>query len=247
MESPHDGFNRSQGGHEARMKQLTGEAYSRARAYVLNHGLDLDRSLFTFRSESGTREQVFDALASYQNEDGGFGRALEPDLRSDLSSVYATSQGLSLLREIGATSTDYIVERAMAYISSTYDRKRKVWPIISAASLEAPCAGHWESIIDSHDCFVNMRAGLTGHLWHYGDLIHDDISNPVTEAVISDLLNTPDEKLVWIFSLWSHLGLAEAHGLPLAYREKIVGKLSRAVPLKLESDPSTTEPTTRIS
>jgi len=41
----------------------------------------IERYLFTLLFANGSREPVLAALRAYQNEDGGFGNALEPDKR----------------------------------------------------------------------------------------------------------------------------------------------------------------------
>ena len=40
----------------------------------------------------------------FQNDDGGFGRALEPDFRLPASSAIATAVGFQYLREAGVAS-----------------------------------------------------------------------------------------------------------------------------------------------
>ena len=61
--------------------------FSRAREYIKENGRQLDRRLFAYHFEDGPAAGVTDALARYQNHDGGFGNALEPDLRTPASSV----------------------------------------------------------------------------------------------------------------------------------------------------------------
>jgi hypothetical protein len=57
------------------MKWLTKEAFERGKEFVHREARPLDQRLFELSFENGSREAVFDALASYQNEDGGFSRA----------------------------------------------------------------------------------------------------------------------------------------------------------------------------
>ena len=82
---------------------------------------------------------MIEALSDYQNGDGGFGQALEPDLRSHLSTVYSTSQGLFILRDIGANSDESIVQNAMQYLLDMYDETRSVgfgdegWPYFASS------------------------------------------------------------------------------------------------------------------
>ena len=55
--------------------------FNRAEKFIYNNARLLERQLFAFHFKGGSREQVLTALSAYQNADGGFGHALEPDIR----------------------------------------------------------------------------------------------------------------------------------------------------------------------
>lgn len=57
------------------------ERYDLARNFPKNHARKLDLALSEHEFESGTMDAVLKELKKYQNDDGGFGNALEPDLR----------------------------------------------------------------------------------------------------------------------------------------------------------------------
>ena len=77
------------------MKKLSETSFQKARSFIFEHGRILDQRLFEFHFEGRSNEAVLLALKKYQNKDGRFGKAaLEPDLRTPLSTVYTTSQGL---------------------------------------------------------------------------------------------------------------------------------------------------------
>ena len=69
------------------MKKLSETSFQKARSFIFEHGRILDQRLFEFHFEGRSNEAVLLALKKYQNKDGGFGKALEPDLRSPLSSA----------------------------------------------------------------------------------------------------------------------------------------------------------------
>lgn len=73
----------------------------KARDFVLANGRLLDKRRFGFLWEGGTASEVLVALRPYQNADGGFGQALEPDMRCSASQPVATEQALHVLDEIG--------------------------------------------------------------------------------------------------------------------------------------------------
>ena len=47
--------------------------------FIYRNARPLDLARWQYLFEDGGRENVLNILASYQNEDGGFGHALEPD------------------------------------------------------------------------------------------------------------------------------------------------------------------------
>ncbi|MBI4926641.1 MAG: hypothetical protein HY835_02670, partial [Anaerolineae bacterium] len=59
--------------------------FSRAADFIWKNARLLDRRLFAFDFLDGSAEAVVSALAAYQNADGGFGNALEPDKRTPYS------------------------------------------------------------------------------------------------------------------------------------------------------------------
>lgn len=52
-----------------------------AGVFILRNARLLDRHRFAWRFHAGPANAVLAALRPYQNHDGGFGHALEPDLR----------------------------------------------------------------------------------------------------------------------------------------------------------------------
>ncbi len=73
--------------------KLSKEAFARAIEFIHKEARLLDRSLFDYLFEGGPRESIRDELSKFQNSDGGFGNALEPDFRQKASSPMATSVG----------------------------------------------------------------------------------------------------------------------------------------------------------
>ncbi len=58
---------------------------SKATDFIWRTARLLDRHRFAFLFLDGPRDAVLRALRPYQNADGGFGHALEPDLRGPVS------------------------------------------------------------------------------------------------------------------------------------------------------------------
>lgn len=86
---------------------------------------------------------VLAELVRFQNEDGGFGRGLEPDFRLGASSALATTVAFQVLRELGATSEDATVGSGIAYFLSCFDTEKRKWPSTPKELNDEPHAPWW--------------------------------------------------------------------------------------------------------
>lgn len=77
---------------------------ARAERFVWLTGRLLERRRFEYLFRSGSPDAVYTALCAYQNPDGGFGHALEPDARGPVSQPLHTLFALRVLDEIGRCS-----------------------------------------------------------------------------------------------------------------------------------------------
>ncbi len=89
----------------------------RARAFVLTHGRLLDRVRLLHLSGEASVEQVMAALDAYRNADGGYGHALEPDIRSPHSETTSTLAALQLLDDLGVHGCPQ-AEEALEWVGS---------------------------------------------------------------------------------------------------------------------------------
>lgn len=62
------------------MAMITDEQVQRAKIFIYKNGRLLERKLFEYFFENGSKEACRKALLAYQNPDGGFGNGIEPDL-----------------------------------------------------------------------------------------------------------------------------------------------------------------------
>lgn len=90
--------------------------FAKARQYIRTKARPLDIALFKFEFNEGSSQQVLEILKTYQNEDGGFGKALESDLRMKESSVLATTVALQYINVLHLSTPDKMVEKAISYL-----------------------------------------------------------------------------------------------------------------------------------
>jgi hypothetical protein len=91
-----------------------------AETFIWSAARLLDRHRYALLFAGGSAQPVIDALRGYRNADGGFGHALEPDLRCPSSQPAATLYALESLREAGALD-DEVARGARAWIASIAD------------------------------------------------------------------------------------------------------------------------------
>ncbi len=71
--------------------------FDAAAGFMAGHARVLDRRVFQRLFQGGPPGPVRDAVAAYRNDDGGFGHALEPDVRTPGSQPAATEMALRIM------------------------------------------------------------------------------------------------------------------------------------------------------
>ncbi|MGW3956012.1 hypothetical protein ACWEKM_35025 [Streptomyces sp. NPDC004752] len=89
----------------------------RAEHFVWLTARVLEQRLFAYHFLNGDADPVERALDAYRNEDGGYGHALEPDLRGPVSQPLHTGHALGVLDAIGRCGGQR-VERVCRYLTS---------------------------------------------------------------------------------------------------------------------------------
>ena len=208
------------------MKLLTSDSFEKARTFVMEQGRELERRLLSYYFDDGTPTAVLDELANYQNQDGGFGNGLEPDLQLSDSSVITTTIALRILREVKATSSDEIVRKAIQYLLAEYDSTQSTWPIVPQAVDEYPHAPWWnfENTADTFGNFLaNPRAEVVGYLHEYHELVPTDLTKQLTVEVIEHIKTLPDEMNMYDFICYVHL--VETANLPHSSKDTLAAIL----------------------
>jgi len=218
------------------MLKLARSNQQKAQHFLATQSRPLEQSLFAYYFQSGSREAVLAELAKFQNTDGGFGHALEPDLRLPDSSVIATTVALQILRSLQAQSDQPLVQGALRYLLDTYDSEQKVWPIAPSNTRDAPCAPWW-SDPRAFDWRFNPRPEIIGYFYDYADLIPANSRDELIEAVVVYLESLPD-LTDQHDSVSCYARLAETTTLPETIRARILDKLKRMVALSISRNPA---------
>lgn len=149
------------------MPRLTTERYLQARAFLLDHARPLEVALFEHDFEGAPAWPVFDALAAFQNDDGGFGNGLEPDALTPSSGALACSIALRVLADIGAPSEHPMVRSLVEYLTRSFDPEAGAWRIVPEDTGSYPHAPWWaqDGLAERfNDYKLNPKAEIVAHL-----------------------------------------------------------------------------------
>jgi hypothetical protein len=225
------------------MKQLSRKAFQQARQFLKTQARPLDRAMFEHRFKNGSIESVVTELAHFRNDDGGFGHALEADVRTSSSSALATGIGLRILKELGCPADHPLVRGAVEFLLETFDDGAKVWRVVPHDTNAFPHAPWWHdkdgSLARTFDDFLIIpRAEIVGLLHHYATLVPSDWLKYVTEHTVATIETAADEILGGGGdSLRCALNLAETDELPEYFRERLVPRLRAATLVIVSRNP----------
>jgi hypothetical protein len=116
--------------------------FDAAACFVAARGRVLDRRVFQRLFCGAAAAPVRDAVAAYRNDDGGFGFALEPDLRTAASQPAAVEMALRVLGTADAWDAE-LAAGAVNWLASVEPPGGGAAPVLPSAS-EGPHAPWWE-------------------------------------------------------------------------------------------------------
>ncbi len=103
---------------ECSMNRLSTHDDDEIRTWMYRNARPLEMARWRYHFEDGKRGDFLDALACYQNVDGGFGNAMEPDSWNPESTPYTTLKALELLEEIGVSEAENpLIRSILRYLS----------------------------------------------------------------------------------------------------------------------------------
>ena len=130
-----------------------------AERFVLANARLLDRHRLAVLLHGAPVAPVLEALRAYRNPDGGFGHALEPDVRAPESEPAAVLHALEVLAGVGALD-DPMVDDAAAWIATVADPDGGV-PFVTPTAAAHP---HAPWMVPS-DGGSQLTFALAGALW----------------------------------------------------------------------------------
>lgn len=219
--------------------RLSRAALDRARLFVAAKGRLLDAVLLQYALGEGSASDALVALAPYQNDDGGFGHGLEPDLRTPASTAIATATALQILRRVQAPADHPLVQDVVDYLVATVDRAQGVWPIIGPEVDEAPHAPWWSFGPDLAATWNGFRfnptAGLLAGLIDYAPLVPADLLADLQARMLATV--QASATLDGAYDLVAAWRLAETPGLSAPLGEALTRLLAASLAAIAPDDP----------
>lgn len=221
------------------MLTLTRSARQNAQSFIETQARPLERCLLAYHFQNGPREAVLAELAKFQNPDGGFGQALEPDFRLPDSSALATTTALQVLRELGVKSDSPLVQGAMRYLLNTFDAGFMAWSFIPPNPDEAPHAPWMVHKPDLALYLNNPRPEIVGYFFEYADLVPADLRERLIEAVVACLETLDTLPPSGFDDLLCYARLASTSNLPDSWRARIYRSLEPLADQMIAREPAT--------
>ena len=102
----------------------------------------LERHRYACLFEDAGAKPVLAALRAYRNPDGGFGHAIEPDLRGPASQPAGVQSAMEILHEAGAHDAE-LIDGAVGFLASI-ERPGGGVPFVLETALEHPRGPWWQ-------------------------------------------------------------------------------------------------------
>lgn len=173
------------------------DMYHRAREFIYRNARPIDLARWKYHFEEGCKEAALDCLLQYQNEDGGFGHALEPDAWNPHSSPIQTWQATEILREIEFTQPDHpLIKGILRYLGSGANSDGHFWYNAIRSNNDYPHAPWWHAEQDSTDNeSYNPTACLAGFVIRFADKQSDlyEFGRRLAQSAFAQLVNKTRE------------------------------------------------------
>jgi len=173
-------------------------------------------------------------LAMYQNVDGGFGNALEPELRLPQSTALATWMAFRIMDEVNVGANNEVLQDGLNYLIDSYDQVRTGWAIIRPEADDYPHAPWWEyKTAMAEFGWGNPSAELLGFLVKYGTAEMADMVQALTQKALLRINEVDPSDFHEIFNFKA---LYELAGVEL--RQQLKEPLERLIQRAVNTNPA---------
>src|SRR3989344_1811847 len=203
------------------MKYLSKESFEKAKKWILDNGRPLEKARLHFYFDGGDVKTIHLELEKFQNKDGGFGHALEPDLRTPDSSVLATSLAFQISRSLPS---------AVQYLLNNYDTNVSSWRIIPETAENYPHAPWWNQL-NREDYFSGFHLNPTAEILGYLPKFDSELG----EMILRKLKNLEE---IEMHDFLCCKRLSESKILPENFQQSLILELDRLLSTCVVTDSS---------
>ncbi len=143
--------------------------FNKAREFIYRNARPLDLARFQYHFENGTKEAVMNVLSYYQNEDGGFGHAVEADCWNPNSIPLHSNTASNIITEMDYEDASHpVIQGLLKWYASGEHFNGKTGAITVPSNNDYPHAFWWhtESISSCHTDY-NGTAQIAGFIVRY--------------------------------------------------------------------------------
>lgn len=181
------------------MKKLTQAQFRKAVNFLKTQAQDIDYAMYEFFFESKPLDEVVDILASYQNEDGGFGM-LDYDIECPISCLKSTESACRYIFALESISAEHpMIRKLIPYVVGNYNRATGEWDNLTVKEInDYPNAPWWHhedrekfipkdrtELIKNYD--PNTNSALAGLLIKYSSLVPKQLLDDIMSIVIDKI------------------------------------------------------------
>ncbi|WP_025849290.1 hypothetical protein [Paenibacillus ehimensis] len=216
------------------LHEAAAAAEERAKLYLRTKARPLEKAMYAYEFEGGRAEDVVRELEPYQNEDGGFGHGLEPDIRCEASSAIATTVALQTLALLPRETGEEMTRKALRYFTQTYDPAISGWEIVPPEVEHAPRAPWW-NYSEASPYWGNPSAEIAGYFIQFREWPEaEGWADKLTELAIGKLCS--ESPLDEFHELLCYLRLSER--LTGEQRARIADPLDTMIARCVTADPA---------
>lgn len=153
------------------MKKLNKNSFNEIQRWIYRNARQIELATWQYEFENGSKDAIISALALYQNEDGGFGNALEPDSWNPNSSPYTTLNAISKLSEINFTDINNpIMQGILKFLRSGMHYNENGWLFNIPSNDDYPHAPWWtyDSEANKHES-IGVSAEIACFILKFAD------------------------------------------------------------------------------
>ncbi|MBR2152907.1 MAG: hypothetical protein IJ944_06485 [Clostridia bacterium] len=215
--------------------------YEKARAFMYRNARPIDLARFQYHFENGSKEAVMNVLSYYQNEDGGFGHAVEADCWNPNSTPLHSNTASEIIREIDfEDGNNPVIKGLLKWYNSGTHFNGKTWEITIPSNNDYPHAPWWhtDSVSSCHTDY-NGTAQIAGFIVRYADKDADIFKLGVRVANEAVGALSPDE-IIDMHTCTCYMRMAElfekANATQYIAFDELKEKLHKSIHKLIETD-----------